>query len=287
MQLGIRQRLIFLLQSSRPLLWPAVLLPFLGGNVLSARSADLTFWLVICFLLWPFNFVLYAVNDYFDTATDAINPRKHMAGMFAGLRPGQLLTLIVPSVTGAVLCISLPILYVGLGRLSFALLVLWVFVGIAYSAPPFRFKERPPLDSLVNGLLYFGLPFLLGWSLSGSLGGLPWVKFWSLVVAVSGFHVLAGVLDYTADARAGVRTIVTVLGIRPALLCAAGLITCGFFAAVGYTEMQIFLSLTLTCVVYVLFYPSEAVAKKLGYYCVYPGFIAATIVSLLQVLGKF
>lgn len=278
---------MFLLQSSRPLLWPAVLLPFLGGNALSARSTDPTFWLVVCFLLWPFNFTLYAVNDYFDTATDAINPRKQKAGMFAGLKPGQLLESFVPTVIGVVLCVSLPVLYLGLEGWSFVLLVLWVSVGIAYSVPPFRFKERPPLDSLVNGLLYFGLPFLLGWSLSGSFDGLPWVKFWSLIVAVSGFHVLAGVLDYTADTRAGVRTIVTVLGMRPALLCAAGLIACGFFAAAGYVAIQLFLSLTLACAVYVLFYPSEEVAKKLGYYCVYPGFIAATIVSILQVLGKF
>ena len=40
------------------------------------------------------------------------------------------------------------------------LLVAWM-----YSVPPVRLKERPPLDSLANGLGYFLLPLVMGYSL--------------------------------------------------------------------------------------------------------------------------
>ena len=40
-----------------------------------------------------------------------------------------------------------------------------VLVAWLYSVPPVRLKERPPLDSLANGLGYFLLPFAMGYSL--------------------------------------------------------------------------------------------------------------------------
>ncbi len=42
-----------------------------------------------------------------------------------------------------------------------------VLVAWLYSVPPVRFKERPPLDSLANGLGYFLLPLVMGYSLGG------------------------------------------------------------------------------------------------------------------------
>ena len=49
---------------------------------------------------------------------------------------------------------------------SALLLVAW-----CYSVPPVRLKERPPLDSLANGLGYFLLPFVMGYSLGADPRG--------------------------------------------------------------------------------------------------------------------
>lgn len=277
---------LFLLRSSRPLLWPAVLLPYIGGVVLSHTAVDAGVWQLLIFLTWPYNFVLYTVNDYFDRETDAINPRKKESGLFAGLKPGELLVRVGPLVVGTVLVVSVPFLFT-LTRISALCLVVLLVAAIIYSAPPFRVKEKPPLDSLLNGLLYFGLPFLLGWAQQGHLQGVPWLKFESLVICTAGFHMLAASIDYTADKLAHVRTAATVLGVRFALLVAAASICIGLYAVRGYPAAELFLLVTVACVGWVYIYPSEQLGKKLGYYCIYPGFIVVSILCILQVLAKF
>lgn len=277
---------LFALRSSRPLLWVAVLLPYIGGAVLSHAPLSVGFWVVFIFLTWPYNFVLYVVNDYFDRDTDAINPRKTESGLFAGLKPSNVLVRIGPRMVYVVLCLS-TLLFLLLPGISALCLVVLLGAAIVYSAPPLRLKEKPPLDSSVNGFLYFALPFLLGWSMSGGLQGVPWLRLWGLVVSTAGFHILASSIDYTADKRAGVRTITTVLGFRVALALAAGCVVLGLPAARGYPAAELFLVLALVCVGIVFIRPSEQLGRKLGYFCIYPGFIVATILCILQVLGKF
>lgn len=46
--------------------------------------------------------------------------------------------------------------------------VLTLFFSYYYSAPPLRFKTKPPLDSFSNGMLYFFGPLFQG-SVSGGL----------------------------------------------------------------------------------------------------------------------
>lgn len=268
------------------MLWAAVLLPYLGGAVLSHAPLSVSFWAVFIFLTWPYNFILYTVNDYFDRDTDAINPRKTGSGLFAGLKPTNALVQIGPRMIYGVLGLS-ALLLLGVSGVSALCVVVLLGAAVFYSAPPFRLKEKPPLDSLLNGFLYFALPFLLGWTMSGALQGVPWPRLWGLVLATAGFHILASSIDYTADKRAGVRTITTVLGIRLALALAAACVAVGLPAAKGYPAAELFLVLTLVCVGIVLVRPSEQLGRKLGYYCIYPGFIVATILCILQVLGKF
>lgn len=277
---------LFLLRSSRPLLWPAVLLPYIGGVVLSHAAVDARVWQLLIFLTWPYNFVLYTVNDYFDRETDAINPRKKESGLFAGLKPGELLVRVGPFLVCVVLVASMPFLFT-LTRMSALCLAALLVAATIYSAPPFRIKEKPPLDSLLNGFLYFGLPFLLGWAQQGNLQGVPWLKFGSLIISTAGFHMLAASIDYTADKLAHVRTAATVLGMRFALLIAAAFILIGLYAVKGYPAAELFLLLTVVCIGWVYVHPSEQLGKKLGYYCIYPGFIVASILCILQVLAKF
>jgi 4-hydroxybenzoate polyprenyltransferase len=88
--------------------------------------------------------------------------------------------------------------------------------------PPYRLKERPPLDSLVNGLGYFLLPLMMGYSLNANPRDMP-LRYYLLALCVAGVHALASAADYEADAAAGHRTFAVAFGRRAgaAFACAA------------------------------------------------------------------
>ncbi|MGH9818414.1 MAG: UbiA family prenyltransferase, partial [Candidatus Acidiferrales bacterium] len=90
-----------------------------------------------------------------------------------------------------------------------------VLVAWLYSVPPARLKERPPLDSLANGLGYFLLPFVMGYSLGADSQTMP-LRYYLLALCVCGVHALATAADYEADRAAGHRTLAVVFGRRTA-----------------------------------------------------------------------
>jgi 4-hydroxybenzoate polyprenyltransferase len=94
-----------------------------------------------------------------------------------------------------------------------------VLVAWLYSVPPVRLKERPPLDSLANGVGYFLLPLAMGYSL-GSDPRTMSLRFYLLALCVCGVHALATAADYEADKAAGHRTLAVCFGRRAAAACA-------------------------------------------------------------------
>ena len=85
-----------------------------------------------------------------------------------------------------------------------------------YSVPPFRLKERPPLDSLANGLGYFLLPFMMGYSLNADPRDDAAAVLFAGAMRVRAFTRLATAADYDADRAAGHRTLAVVFGRRTA-----------------------------------------------------------------------
>ena len=67
---------------------------------------------------------------------------------------------------------------------NFVATVSLVLVAWLYSVPPMRLKERPPLDSLANGLGYFLLPFAMGYSLGADIRTMPLRYYFSDAVRV-------------------------------------------------------------------------------------------------------
>jgi 4-hydroxybenzoate polyprenyltransferase len=90
-----------------------------------------------------------------------------------------------------------------------------VLIAALYSVPPARLKERPPLDSLANGLGYFLLPFMMGYSLGSDPRTMP-LRYYLLALCVCGVHALATAADYEADRAAGHRTLAVAFGRRTA-----------------------------------------------------------------------
>jgi 4-hydroxybenzoate polyprenyltransferase len=105
-----------------------------------------------------------------------------------------------------------------------------VFVAWLYSVPPVRLKERPPLDSLANGVGYFLLPLVMGYSLGSDPRTMP-LRFYLLALCVCGVHALATAADYEADKAAGHRTLAVRFGRRAAAACAFVAFTITLLAA--------------------------------------------------------
>ena len=139
----------YLLWLSRPRFWLYLAGPVIVGVAYAAEGpTDLFSPIAIAlfgYFLLPANVFLYGVNDLFDADIDTENPKK--GDREVRYRGGRLVALFV-AVTGLLGVAFLPLLPAAGGVAMMAFLLL----SVEYSAPPFRFKTTPFLDSLSNGL---------------------------------------------------------------------------------------------------------------------------------------
>ena len=179
-------KLLFLIQVSRPIIWPV--LPLVYALGLNASHAPLSAAAIIqvVLLTFPMNLVGCGLNDIYDYESDRRSSRRR-AVWGAVVRNEDR-----PLVFRAAL-FMMPLIVLGacftrnwdniVATVSL-LLVAWL-----YSVPPMRLKERPPLDSLANGLGYFLLPFTMGYSLNADPREMP-LKYYLLALCVCGVHAL-------------------------------------------------------------------------------------------------
>jgi 4-hydroxybenzoate polyprenyltransferase len=209
-------RLLLVIQVSRPIVWPV--LPLVYAIGLHAARAPLTTPAIVQMLLltFPMNFIGCGLNDIYDFESDRRCPRRRAiwgAVVHAGDRTFLWRTSLV----------MMPLVLLGacLTRKwdNIVATVSLVLIAWLYSVPPVRLKERPPLDSLANGLGYFLLPFVMGYSLGGDPGSMP-LRYYLLALCVCGVHSLATAADYEADRAAGHRTLAVAFGRRTAAVVA-------------------------------------------------------------------
>ncbi|MFI9487768.1 prenyltransferase [Promicromonospora sp. NPDC052451] len=216
-----------LVRASRPLSWINTAYPFAAAYLLTAGRVDAALVVGTVFFLVPYNLALYGINDVFDYASDLTNPRK---GGVEGalLTPRRHRPVLVASVVS---CAPFVAALVLLGPpASWATLAVSLFALVAYSAPPFRFKEVPVLDSLTSSV-HFVSPAVYGLALAGAaptagtLAVLGAFLLWGMAS-----HAFGAVQDVVPDRAAGIASVATALGaartVRLALLawCAAGVL---------------------------------------------------------------
>ena len=215
----------YLFWLSRPRFWFYLAGPVIVGVVYGATTTaefftPLTVALFAYFLI-PANVFLYGVNDIFDADIDELNPKKSEEGREVRYQGGRAVTaaVLVSALAGVAFAPFLP-------AEGTAALAGFLLLGTAYSAPPFRLKTKPLLDSVSNGL--YITPGIVAYAaLTGTAppalivaGGWVWTM---------GMHTFSAIPDIEPDRLAGIRTTATVLGERPTLAyCAA----CWLLAAV-------------------------------------------------------
>lgn len=198
-----------LARASRPLSWINTAYPFAAAYLLTTGDVDASLVIGTLFFLVPYNLALYGINDVFDYASDLTNPRK---GGVEGalLPPARHRAILVASVVS---CVPFVVALVVLGPpLSWVALAVSLFALVAYSAPPFRFKEVPVLDSLTSSV-HFVSPAVYGLTLAqasptpGTYAVLGAFLLWGMAS-----HAFGAVQDIVPDREGRISSVATTFG---------------------------------------------------------------------------
>ncbi|MGV2954046.1 prenyltransferase [Glutamicibacter sp. AGC46] len=221
--------------SSRPISWVNTAYPFAAAYLLAGGGIDWRLVLGTVFFLFPYNLLMYGVNDVFDYESDLRNPRK--GGIEGALLSRQSHKALL---VACVLCAA-PFLAVlvaagdGAANLVLAVSILAV---LAYSAPRLRFKERPGLDSLTSAV-HFVSPAVYGWVLAGaSVQAEQWLVFGAFLLWGMASHALGAIQDIVPDRQGGLSSIATALSARTTIyLVLAAYLLAGVLVAVGLSGL--------------------------------------------------
>lgn len=208
-------------------------------------------WIGVCVLflgypLLPANLLVYGVNDLYDAETDALNPKKN--GYETRLSPTRRTRLVwyivllqLPWALGLGYTFFLPDIFQARFYYTAISLLIFLLLGVFYSAPPIRAKARPWLDSLSNGLYLF--PALAGYFFFSFMAKdilvIPWLPLLAGWLWCMAMHAYSAVPDIEADTHAGIRTIATKLGARKTLYLCLGLYVGSSLVAVSSVHSSI------------------------------------------------
>ena len=196
------------LKISRPGLWfPTIwiyLVPF--GNQEGFWKSWL-FWLGLFFVSFPLNYLVYGLNDYNDEEADAVNERKGNF-LFGAKAPRAHLDGLLKKITFVILPFIIVFTYLS-GLNMFLLLVFMVVVNILYNFRPFRVKERPPFEILIQ-IGYVTTAFFA--TELNHLDFLPWQTLAYLSLFAFQAHIAGEIMDIEPDLASGKRTTATLLG---------------------------------------------------------------------------
>lgn len=214
---GLARRLLL---ASRPVSWINTAFPFAAAMVLTTGAVDVRTIVGTLFFLVPYNLAMYGINDVFDYASDAKNPRK--GGVEGALLPPETHRATLAWSIG--LAVPFVVALVAMGDpASWAVLAVSLFAVVAYSARGLRFKEVPVLDSITSST-HFVSPAVYGLVLAGA----DWTP--QLVAILVAFfcwgmasHAFGAVQDVVPDREGGIASIATVLGARATVRLAIGL----------------------------------------------------------------
>jgi 4-hydroxybenzoate polyprenyltransferase len=226
-------RLGYLFWLSRPRFWLYLGGPVIVGATYAASSVGDLFTpmnvALLAFFTVPANVFLYGVNDAFDADVDEVNPKKDDKEVRYRDDVWVMLAVVFSGAVGGLFVVT-PI-----SPVAKQVLAAWYLLAVEYSAPPLRFKTKPFLDSISNGL--YILPGVVAFTaVAGELpptlaivGGWLWTM---------GMHTFSAIPDIEPDREAGIRTTATVLGKeRTYVYCAV----CWLAAAASFSQVHVLL----------------------------------------------
>lgn len=218
-----------LITVSRPFWWVSTSVPFIVGFWLGRPEIGATLVIGALYFAFAYNLLMYGVNDIFDYESDILNARKN------GVAHGSVLAKTKhPALWFWIVLINLPfVLYlfaVTPPEMNVVLLLI-LFIAVAYSVPKLRFKEVPFLDSLTSAF-HYSSPLLFGLVISGASN--VWLPaFASFFLWAAGNHAFGAIQDISPDKKAGIRSIATELGAGRTIIFSLVVYTASIIVAVS------------------------------------------------------
>lgn len=208
------------LRVSRPGLWFATIGMYLIPFSLYSRFWDNhLFWIGLFFVTFPLNFLVYGLNDFTNGKANSLNPRK---GNF--LFGAKLTKEEQKNLPWRICIVDIPILayFFYAGGTDLFILVLFMFVvNILYNYKPFRLKDRPPLDILMQvGYVFVVLLSIL----LNDTPMLPWQTFIVLAIMAFAAHLAGEIMDIESDSLAKKKSTAILLGRKRAKYLLAALL---------------------------------------------------------------
>ncbi len=195
------------LKISRPGLWfPTIwiyLVPF--GNQVDFYNSYL-FWVGLFYVTFPLNYLVYGLNDYNDEKADAVNDRKGNF-LFGAKAPRKHLDGLLLKISLVNMPFMLWFTYLS-GLKIFLLLLFMVVVNVLYNFKPFRIKERPPFEILIQ-VGYVTTAFFA--TELNNLAILSWQTLTYLSLFAFQAHIAGEIMDIEPDLESGKKTTATIL----------------------------------------------------------------------------
>ncbi len=196
------------LKISRPGLWfPTIWIYMVPFSFDSNFWEKPVFWLGFLFVTFPLNYLVYGLNDYNDLQADAINERKGNFLFGAKSTKEQL-----ASVPKKIVFIVLPFIVVFTIFSGFKMLLLLVFmiaINIIYNFEPFRIKEKPPFEIIIQIGYVFTALFSI---LLNDLSMISWQTIIYLCLFAFQAHIAGEIMDIEPDIAAKKKTTATLIG---------------------------------------------------------------------------
>ncbi len=269
-----------LIEISRPVLWINTIGTTVVGMWLAGYLWD---WRVLPILIWvtfPFNLLIYGINDIFDQETDNINARK---GGYEGAHifPNEVKPIWITTVLT-----NVPFLIyfaVTLPWQATAWMVAYALFFTFYSAPPLRFKARKYLDALSNTDYAFPLAFV-----PLALGVEP---NWWLVVGLMAWsvakHAYDAIQDIPQDSDTGIVTTAVHLGVKKTAIWSAiwWAISIALFAVVNIPVALANAIIAYLLVAPLFKEPTPEKAHSLYKYSIAFPYVAGTVGGMQLVVG--
>jgi lycopene elongase/hydratase (dihydrobisanhydrobacterioruberin-forming) len=228
------------IQLSRPRFWFYLFGPFIVGLAAAYNQFDFTLveipTIIIAglFFLFPANLFIYGVNDLFDYETDKHNPKKKAYETLISPENRKFFIKVLSMVMIPFVAVLSYLFIRNDSYVAVWSLVLFLFFGTGYSMPPIRAKTKPFFDSFFNILYVF--PGLVGYAIMIN----AWPSAQIIIAAtawVMAMHAFSAIPDISADKKAKISTIATVLGKNQTILfCTALYLTAALltYSYIGY-----------------------------------------------------
>lgn len=275
------RRLRLLVETSRPQFYFVPVYFYVSAFVILGREITLPVLVQAASLSFPLTLFINGVNDIYDTDTDALDDLRK-EGETVEERFDDVSTLrVYLAVAAAVVLVTTAMFDVW--NTVFAASML--FVGYAYSAPPLRLKERPPLDSLSNGVIAVALAFLLGVSTFANPAEVaPWTyaKVIMLTLGIAAAHAYYAAIDYGPDKEAGLETVATRYGKGPCIAASVVVVVLNYlvFAPELGPYFEVIVGYILLLLAYSLHKPEPERMLRAAR-LIYPGFVLAVVLFVL------